>query len=179
MTKITVYRHDPRDFADGDEIRSAGDHRDRLTEDQKSAENAIREGKPNGDKIRADSLYVYHDVEMAETDWKLKPGRHLYELEVDDADIAHSGDLQIYHEVLRVLRKDLPIDDAVKRYWAPVETGRHIERLVSKAIVVRRLKDAKDYKKPGQRAVEKIRDSAENDEFYEMLFEKSSPEESK
>jgi hypothetical protein len=123
MGKLTVYRHDTREIKDGDPMSPAGDHYGGLTGDQKLAEDAIRAGKPEGTQIRAESLYVYSDPEMAEADWKLKKSRHLYKLEIDEAAIRHRGDLQVFYEVMTAIRKKESPDELVKpgRTQSPVQ----------------------------------------------------------
>jgi hypothetical protein len=170
MGKLTVYRHDTRDIKDGDTMPPAGDHYGGLTGDQKLTEDAIRAGKPDGTKMRAGSLYVYSDPEMAEADWKLKKGRHLYKLEIDEAAIRHRGDLQVFYEVTNAIRKKESPDELVKKYWMPVEAGRYTELLVSDATVVELLKHASEYKSPIQRANAKMRDDPENLKFFEQMF---------
>lgn len=57
---VIVYRTDARELEPGEEITSPGDHRDELpNEETKAAEDAIRAGQLNGERIRATSLYVY------------------------------------------------------------------------------------------------------------------------
>jgi hypothetical protein len=170
MSKVTVYRHDFRDFKDGDTMPPAGDHYDRLTPDQKLAEDAIRAGKLDGTQIRAESLYVYSDPKMAEVDWKFKKGRHLYKLEVDEATIRHWGDLQVFNDVKNAVRKNASLDELVEKYWTPVEAGRYTELLVSDATVVERLKHASEYQSASQRINAKMRDDPENLEFFERMF---------
>jgi hypothetical protein len=171
MSKLTVYRHDARDFKDGDEMPPAGDHYERLTSDQKSAEDAIRAGHPDGVTIRSGSLYVYADKELAEFDWKLKKDRHLYQLEIDDTDIAHTGDLDAFGEVVTAIRKKEPTEGAVKKYWTPAPVSRRTEILASKAVVMERLKSADEYKSPTQRATEKFRYDPDEDDFFDQILD--------
>jgi hypothetical protein len=170
MSKLTVYRHDTRDIKNGNTMPPAGDHYGRLTGDQKLAEDAIRAGKPDGTEIRAGSLYVYSDQGMAEADWKLKKGRHLYKLEIDEAAIRHRGDLRVFSEVINAIRKKEPSDELVKKYWTPVEVGRYSELLIWDATVVELLKHASEYKSAIQRANAKMRDDPESLEFFEQMF---------
>jgi hypothetical protein len=171
--KLIVYRHDFREIENGETMISAGDHYWGLTGDQQLTEDAIRAGKPDGTRFRAESLYVYSDAKMAEQDWKRKPGRYLYKLEIDDDVIRHSGDLQVYSQVTAAIRKNEPQDELVKKYWTPVvEAGRYTELLVADATVVELLKHANEYKSPIQRANAKLRDDPDNIEFYELMSKK-------
>ena len=175
MCTITVYRHDHREFEEGEKMESPGDHRDRLPPDHKDAEDAVRGAQREGELIRSRSLYTYDSLEMSEADCRLKAGRHLYQLEVGEADIIHRGDLMIFAEVIKAIRVEADTETSAKRYWIPVVgPGRYIEILVRKATVRRRLKHANEHRSPMQRATEKIRDSSENREFYETIFKETS-----
>jgi hypothetical protein len=120
MAKIIVYRYDTRDFAEGEVIISNGDHFDRLMPDQQRAETAIRDKMPNGHDIRATSLYTWKHLRPAELAWKFKKGNHLYELEVDEADIIHTADLDDYSSIVTAVRKREPPDSYVERYCSGV-----------------------------------------------------------
>jgi hypothetical protein len=136
MGGLTLYRHDHRDIPDSDPMPPAGDHYKELTPEQKMAEDAIRAGKSDGTQIRAESLYVYSDLEMVERDWERKKGRHLYKLEIDGAVIRHRGDLLVFHEVMNAIKNKESPDGLVRKYWNAVDEGCHAELLVSKATVV-------------------------------------------
>ena len=148
----------------------AGDHYDRLMPDEKLAEDAIRAGKPDGAQIRAESLCVYPDSEMAQFDWTRRKARHLYKLEVDEADIRHRGDLQVFRDVVTTIRKKESADELVQKYWTGAELGRHTELLVSKATVIERLKHASEHMSLIKRATQKERDDPDSQAFYEQMF---------
>lgn len=97
-SKISVYRYDNEEFADGLLIESRGDSFSALTEDEKKVELAIRATLPDGENIRSTSLYTWADEELAKRLWSLSGKRYLYELEIDEADIRHKGDLNYYSE---------------------------------------------------------------------------------
>jgi hypothetical protein len=175
MTKITVYRHDHRDFKIGEVMPPAGDHYSGLTGDQQKAEDKVRAGRPDGAEVRADHLYVYPHRDMAEEDWKHRKDRHLYELEIDEADIRHRGDLQIFHEVIDAVRIGAPVDEAVRRYWISAADSRYVELMVARATVVDRTKDASEYKNAAQRAIERLKDEPDNRDFYNRLFDGDAP----
>lgn len=175
MSKRTLFRTDHRQFNDGDEMTSAGDHYDGLTDDEKKAEDEVRAFK-GGHTIRADSLYAYESEDLASKHWQTSKGdRHLYELEVDEADIVHSGNLDTFSEVVTALRKKEDTIPAVEKYWSKEPIGVRTEHLVKKATVVKRVKDGKDWK-PGIRLAEqKLRDTDENKAFYDEMFNPGKP----
>ena len=133
---ITVYRYDTRKFADDEEMTSNGDHFERLNQDEKQAETAIRDHMGNGHLLRSSALYTWKNLEMAEFGWKAKKNMYLYELRVDKADILHTADLQEFTNINNALRKRESADIHLKNYANKVCSTKRIEILVSKATVV-------------------------------------------
>jgi hypothetical protein len=179
VAKITAYRTDSRSFEPSEKITSRGDHRDELPdEDKKQAEDAIRAGRPDGERIRADSLYAYGSADLATSDWKArsKDKRHLYKLEIDENDIVHVGDLINYHEVIADIRAKRDPTGTVAKYWTTSSSERHLEYLVRKATVVEQVKNASDWKSPAQCAAAKLRDDPENEAFYRSILKDSEEE---
>ncbi|MHC2282161.1 hypothetical protein ACVME8_008804 [Bradyrhizobium diazoefficiens] len=173
MARIIVYRTDSRDFEPGEEITSRGDHRDELPdEDKKEAEDAIRASHTDGATIRADSLYAYRSLELAKSDWRFrsKVQRHVYELDIDESDIVHVGDLMIYFAVIADVRARRDPMGTASKYWTAAPSEKDTEYLVRKATVVRQIHNASDWKSPIKRAVEARRDDPENEEFYKSIF---------
>jgi hypothetical protein len=137
LCKITVYRCDDQEFADGQIIESRGDSFSTLTDPQKAVETTIRAALPNGATIRGNSLYTWADEEVAKRLWPRSKKRYLYELEVDEADIRHKGDLNHYSEAVSAAKSGAPIENAVGKYCAGENasapyTEPRVEILVSK-----------------------------------------------
>jgi hypothetical protein len=173
VTKLIVYRTDSREFEPGEEFTSRGDHRDELPDEHKrEAEDAIRAARDDGAKIRSDSLYTYRSLELATNDWKArsKDRRHLYELEIDESNIVHVGDLMIYFDVIADVRAHRDSTATASKYWDAAPSERNTEYLVRKATVIRQIHNASDWKSPAQRAVEKHRDDPDNEAFYKSIF---------
>jgi hypothetical protein len=180
VTRLTVYRTDPRDLEPGEEVASAGDHREDLpNEETIAAEDAVRAGRTDGAGIRSDSLYVYPSTELADKDWtfRSKGKRHLYKLEIDDSDIVHVGDLLMYYQVIADLRAHREPSGTVEKYWTATPSERSAEYLVRTATVVEQVKNASEWKSPMQRAVDKHRDDPSNLAFYESVFKDPSQKE--
>jgi hypothetical protein len=176
MSRKTVYRTDAREYAPGGEMTSYGDHRDWLLDDKKAAEDAIREQQKPGEQIRETSLYTYADKAVAGRDYNgiraNQPPRHLYELEIEDEDINHAGDLIIYYEVIADIRAKRDPAPNAKRYWTEAPTKpANTEYLVKKAVVVRKLLDAGEKVPAIKRAEQSLRDEPENEEFYKTLLQ--------
>lgn len=150
-------------------MRPAGDHIDNDSFGPlRQAEIAIRQGHAEGWRIRSESLYVYSDKDMSERDWSFKKGRYLYELEIEENDIIHRGDLQNFHEVVSALGNGLSAEDLVQRYWSGAASGRYAELLAGRATVTKVLRTPSDYRSPTQRAQERLRDDPDNISFYHL-----------
>lgn len=135
-----VYRYDAEEYEAGRVIASRGDHRERLTDKQKVVEDLIRARMFNGHIIRATSLYVWKDIDVAVAAWRRTThGEHLYELSVDPADVIRTGDVSLYSFAIGVDPTETALNAYVRQYCAEVYTRPRIELMVSKATVTRRL----------------------------------------
>jgi hypothetical protein len=144
LAKIRVYRYDDEEFPTGKVIRCRGDSFDTLTDHQKTVEIAIRKALPDGANVRSTSIYVWADQQVAKRLWPLSKKRYLYELEIDEVDIRHKGDLNNYSEAETAAKSGKPFEDAVLRYCRGEMAGKkytepRVEILVSEATVLGRL----------------------------------------
>jgi hypothetical protein len=126
----------------------------RLTEHQKKVEQAIRARSPEVAAIRDCCVFTYDNEDLA------KRGRsglqkqlreegndltlHLYELEIDTADILFVADLNHFTTGVEAAKNGEPIDDAVTKYLSGMRAGEPYikprwEFLVSKALVIGKL----------------------------------------
>jgi hypothetical protein len=142
---ITGYRYDTEDRADEEIVRQTSDHVDRLTDARCGAERLIRAAREDGESIRANSVYSYLDRDFAEFAWRYRKGTHLYEVEIDDADVVHKADLDSYTAVEEAHGKGEATAEHVARYWAGATEGRRVEILATQVRVVRKLKDNSDH----------------------------------
>lgn len=149
MSKITLYRYDPREFEEGEMIESDGDHYDRLAPEEKQVEIVVRQTLDNGFDVRSTSLYTWRNQRIAEVGWKYKKGYHLYELEADEEDIICAGDLEHFSRAKDSVRKGEDPSQHVKAYCEGDIVSDRIEVLVEKATVVRRLRDNSERKFTG------------------------------
>src|ERR1700721_85671 len=90
------YRTDHRQPLDiGDIMEAAGDHLDvaEFPDISRKAEMALRNSSQHTD-IRANALYLYSDLHMAEEDWRLRGNgvRTFYKVSFEDDDLLHTGD---------------------------------------------------------------------------------------
>jgi hypothetical protein len=137
---IIAYRYDSQEHAHGQIVKQTVDHIDRLTPTQREAELLVRAGKEDGTSIRGKSVYSYRDRKFAEFGWSRKKGMHLYEVEIDDADIVHKADLAAYTAVEDAHVNGQPTAEHVARYWTGAAEGRRLEILAIQVRVVRKLK---------------------------------------
>jgi hypothetical protein len=143
MAKI-VYRYDNEDYVDGHLICSRGDSFNMLTDVEKVVELRIRELLPDGANIRGNSLYTWEDETVAQRLWGYSRKQYLYELEVDEANIRHVGDLDLYSDAKDAVKNKVSPDAPITAYCngevAPPERGGpRREILVSEARVIRKL----------------------------------------
>lgn len=140
-----VYRYDAATFTDGEVITSRGDHLAELTGPQRTVEMALRNFSPEMAEVRSKSLYVWLDREGAERLWRhSKKNEHLYELDVDRADIRHVGDVGLFTLALQVGPQETAMEALVRLYWNQIVTRPAQEILVAKATVRRKLFDVSE-----------------------------------
>lgn len=158
MVKKTLYHYSTQDYEPGHLITQETDHCERLTDTQRATEHELRAHSPKAAEKRATCVYAWESREMAEIGWSHKKNTHLYELEVDENDVRHVGDVDIFTAMEEALRKKEPVDALRRDYWESKRTGKRIEILASKAKVVRKLKDSSERLTPMQRAIRKQRE---------------------
>jgi hypothetical protein len=122
-------------------LTSRGDHANTtLHSTNQEAERLIREAHPEGQYIRASSIYTWKHLSMAEASWLHEKTKNLYELEIDEDDIVHTADLDHFATLVSVAGNKQLADVYTQKYWnGPIESER-VEVLVRKAKVLRKLK---------------------------------------
>lgn len=138
MGKIVVWRYDARKFQPGDVIQPDPETPPNLQPSEEKAEILVRAGHPTAELIRRQSVYCFENKAKANLGAVVQK-RRLYELEVDDDDINHRGDLNHYSDLSELDDGDPDCGRLVAAYWSgqPSETNPSFEVLVSKATVIR------------------------------------------
>lgn len=136
---MLVYRYDNQDYGDGEVIVSRGDHADGLTAIEREVEVGLRSASAEAASIRRDSLYTWKDEDFARLAGGYKRSRFLYELDVQDADIRHVGDLDHYSAAKDAAKLGQPYARHLEAYWTQRTGARRVEILVASACVVRKL----------------------------------------
>lgn len=140
--KKTVWRTDTRVFDVGEDIESAGDHFETLSDIHVETERALRTAMGDRSVVRSKSLYTWEDENWARRAWFLEKGKNLYKLEVDVADIQHRGDVNHYTDIGEAIKSGVDTADAIQKYLNGSESNRleyptaRFEILVSKARVL-------------------------------------------
>lgn len=137
MAKLTLYRIDQRIFKADDYMPPPGDHAEDLTDPQKFAERVLRrEAGEERARYRADYLFTFDNP-----DWSLryfvgKDDRTLYEVEVDEADIVHSADMDLFNDIANHGQDDDTAKELAAQYWnGDKRTGKRVEFLCKGATV--------------------------------------------
>jgi hypothetical protein len=140
------FRTDPREFVPGDEMPPPGDHLEELQDELRHAEMLVREV---GCTCRAYNLYVFADKERARWYWLLKKARYLYEVEVQDNDILHTGDMNLLREIANVWHQPTEARKLAEKYR---EGGMGDDPLIE--LVVRKARVTQALFTPDQRNAE-------------------------
>jgi hypothetical protein len=143
VSKLFVYRYDDEHYEENAVICSRGDSIDILTDAQKHVELAIRATFPDASNIRGTSLYTWADEATARRLWKFSNKKYLYELEIDESDVRHTGELNCYSAAGDEVAKGSSPDCPIRKYWSgehaePPYVSPRVEVLVSQATVRKR-----------------------------------------
>lgn len=171
MAKRIAYRTDAVDFQEGQILLPRGDHKDTLHTTLHEAEKLIREARADGAEIRSNCIYAWESAEMAESNWRIEKGKHLYELEICEADVLHRGNA-VHVSNLRDANESLKVALA-KRYWEEPGQEKYVELLVRRARVLRKLKDKSDPRTP------LVARTAESDEEFDARVLQIQPNNTK
>ena len=173
MSTRRVYHYTTEEYDVGDSISSRGEHFPRLTKDQQLAEEVLRQHSAEARSIRESALYTWDDRTAAERAWQHKKGTNLYELEIEEADTLHIGDLQHFSSIVAAMRVGSSTVEAREKYWRSEISSAQVERLVKKAKVAARLKSKGDHLPPMARAVAEQRaiPDPEFDQFIQAFDE--------
>lgn len=137
MGKRTVYRYDDEHYDVGSTISSRGDHLGTLTPDEKIVEKMIRAKLNDGERIRAESLYAWDSVDVAKRLHKYARKKFLYQLEIDDSDIRHRGDVEHFSDAVDAIKTNRNADSSVASYCrSDLKNSPKVELLVSRAVVI-------------------------------------------
>ena len=114
-----------------------------LTGSQIQVELAIRATLIDGENIRNNSVYTWADEKLARRLWPFSRKKYLYELEIENSNIRHIGDLNWYSAAEDAVKAHVSPESAVEKYCSrelagPPYTQPRIEVLVSEARVVKR-----------------------------------------
>jgi hypothetical protein len=168
MTTRIVYRTDGEEFVEGKILTPRGDHMDTINCKLRPGEDLIRAGKPDGENLRSKCIYVWESFESAESNWLYQKDKHLYELEIDEADILHIGNAYLLATIAEVVTTD-PTQAAavVQDYWRGAGPGKRVELLVSQAKVLSKVKDKSEVRPEGLTAA--VQDEECDEEFLKRL----------
>lgn len=151
MTR-TVYRYDNQNYADGQVIKSRGDHYEGLCDNEKIVEWHIREHLPNGIFIRKCSLYACENLSSGRNLWKYSKKQYLYELEIEDKNINFVGNLDSYSAAVDAVGNTKLLEEKVEQYCKGEVLDQNIdirlEVLVCEAKVIRKVIDRDECDKP-------------------------------
>ncbi len=157
MAKIRHFHYSSKEYEPGDIITQELDHYGRLVTTQPAAEDELRPHSSEAAEKRATSVYAWELRKAAENGWNYRKGTHLYEIEVEENDVRHIGDIGIFTAIETALRKKETVDVLRRDYWEGKRIGGRIEVLASKATIVRKLKDSSERLTPTERAIRKQR----------------------
>jgi len=157
----SYYRVDARAFKDGDMIEPRGTYQAHLGAAGPPTEGVLERVRArdfSGKPQRAAGLYVFDTLACAEQYWRTHKDACLYEVEVDESTISHSGDMTWvdcigeFFRPERIVLSGKPdvatLEPLAAKYWSGEASDTAcIEHLVSNARVIRQLEALSDVRK--------------------------------
>lgn len=172
MATRTLYRIDQRNFAAGDPMPPPGDHMEDLAPEQQTAETILR-GAADADRERwrADQIFTFDNLDWVKRYFMGKPGRTVYELEVDEKDILHSADMMLFNQIADI-NADTPEAQALaKRYWdGDRGNGERVEHICKAARVTKVLYTSADIVALKEELYDIKKPDFGDEQFYADMF---------
>jgi hypothetical protein len=136
MAIRTLYRIDERAFAAGEAMTPPGDHISSLKAEQQTAEVILRRAAGVRERVRADLIFTFDNLAWTKRYFTLKSNRTIYELAVDEKDIVHSADMELFNAIAEI-NADTPEAQALAaRSWQSDKgDGQRVEHLCAAAWV--------------------------------------------
>jgi hypothetical protein len=92
---MRAFRADKRLFAVGDELSTASEYVRRFDPDRSVFEFVLNLLRPRRLKPRSAYLFVFESLEAARRHWTKMTNGKLYEVEIDESQIKHRGDMAL------------------------------------------------------------------------------------
>jgi hypothetical protein len=144
------YRADARSFAPGDAMGPQKAYQEAFDvpgrEHGKAMESLLESCRPENKPRRSDCLFVFENEVAAKRHWRTNDGLFLYEVEIDESEVRHRGDMNLTDAIGGEYRKlSTPDQTHVRtladKYWkGGVCDNACIETLVPHARVVKQIK---------------------------------------
>jgi hypothetical protein len=110
------YRADARSFAPGDAMEPQKTYQEAFNvpgrEHGKAMEGLLEGCRPEDRPRRSDCLFVFENEVAAERYWRTNDGLFLYEVEIDESEVRHRGDMNLTDAIGGEYRKLGTPDDA-------------------------------------------------------------------
>jgi hypothetical protein len=132
-----LYRIDQRTFAVDDSVPPPGDHIEQLKPEQQTAERILRRVAGGRERLRADFIFAFDNLDWAKKYFVFKRDRTLYELAVDEKHILHSADMELFNKIATLNADTEETQALAVQYWEGVlGDGKRVEHICTEAKVI-------------------------------------------
>jgi hypothetical protein len=136
MAILKLYRIDRRTLAAGNAMPPPGDHIEDLPADQQTAERILRSAAGVRERVRADLIFTFDSLNWTKRYFTFKENRTIYELAVDEKDIVHSADMELFNAIAKINADTSETQALAARYWqADKGDGQRVEHICAAAKV--------------------------------------------
>lgn len=135
---MQAFRVDKRLFAEGDEIRTASEYVGRFDRRRRFFEFVVDLLRPRRLRRRSEYTFVFESEEAARRYWVKMTDGKLYEVDVDEAEIGHRGDMALLETAFQSHKGIIRIR-TIRRYWKGEMSNAPVVEITSRSAIVRRV----------------------------------------
>jgi hypothetical protein len=139
-----------------------------LSPQQQTAETILRRAAGVRERVRADLIFTFDSLNWTKRYFIGKPGRSVYQPEVDERDVVHSADMQLFNQIAELNADTSEAEALAQRYWeGDTGNGEREEHLCAARLFT-----------PDQRLALKdelypmVKQDHGDKEFYESMFDR-------
>jgi len=130
---MTYYRVSKKDYCKDAEIGPSGNSSSLDTEIGRHIEavlELVRSAEFPDKPKRLDGVFLFSDERCAQRYWWRMTDGRIYTVKTDEADILHSGDMMLLHEMEGALKGDRDATELARRYWRGENSQKPCEELL-------------------------------------------------
>jgi len=142
---MIAFRIDKRDFSIKSVILPSKKYQKNISDDGRKLEAILEKMRPEDKPKRSDSLFLFETYEEASRFWTIMSNSKFYEVEFNERDVLHIGDMNLTEEMFKNISNDEILEKTAYKYWSSENSIKpRIEILVRKSTVKKIISKSED-----------------------------------